>query len=159
LETVIWTRARSLLIGAWSAAAGTLIGFLVALSVYYIQAEQQNSVEESQSAATRARLITLLKSELSYDLQAINQKEGKTLPAAVNAIKLPLKFGFWRMISNSGDMKVMKDLDVIYALSGVYANIDNTDYWEHKYIDAMTGAASTVTHTNPDGGQMPYRSC
>jgi len=55
------------------------------------------------------------------------------------------------MISNSGDMKVMKDLDIIYALSDAYANIDNTYYLEHKYIDAMTGAASTVTHTNPDG--------
>jgi hypothetical protein len=69
----LWKRSYrpeqdSLLVGAWSAAAGTLFGFLVALSVYYIQAEQQHSAEESQAAATRARIITLLKTELSYDL-------------------------------------------------------------------------------------------
>ena len=44
--------------------------------------------------------------------------EAKNQNDVVGAIyKLPLNYLFWRTISNSGDMKAIKDLDVIYAVS------------------------------------------
>ena len=49
---------HSFLIGAWSAAFGTFIfGLLVALSVFHVQENQQNSAEESQAVATKKAYI------------------------------------------------------------------------------------------------------
>ena len=158
---LLWKRLdrpeqHSFLIGAWSAAFGTLVfGFLVALAVYYIQANQQNAAEESQAVATKARLISLLNSELSDDLQAIKTRlEAKTQDDVLGAIyKLPLKSGFWRIISNSGDMKAMKDLDVVYAVSEAYASVENTDRWEHRLLDVVSGSGVAVDVTRPDGSK------
>ena len=166
----IWKRASSpermsFHIGAWSAAFGTLIlGFLIALSVYYIQEEQQRSAEESQAGATKARLLSLFNTELSGDLQALKMRVAANQNSQLNTIyhtqydpiyNSPLKSEFWRIISTSGDMKVLNDLDVVYALSQAYENIAYTDYWEHRLIDVLNSSGIAITVNTPDGGKMP----
>jgi hypothetical protein len=47
-------------------------------------------------------------------------------------------------------------VSLLYSARGTaeaYANIDNTDYWEHRYFDATTGLTSAMHHLNPDGSQ------
>lgn len=144
------------LIEAWSAAFGTLVfGFLVALAVYYIQSNQQSEAEKSQTVATIDRLISILSSEISDNLLALMARLGaKTKDDILLSIyKSPLKYGFWRIVSNSGDMKSIKDLEVIYAVSEAYASIENTYNWENRLLDLLSGLGNAVELIRPDGSK------
>jgi hypothetical protein len=137
---------------------GTIaFGAVVSYSLFTIQHAQEQSEKRSGDMAIAAenkkRVLGYIKTELSYDLDAI-KKRGAGLSLEVAIQQAPLKSDFWRISGLSGDLKWIDDVALLNSVADAYFNIDNAHSWEVRLQDVVTGTGLTIAVT-VNGQSMP----
>jgi hypothetical protein len=66
----------------------------------------------------------------------------------------PLRTEFWKSLLSSGDLKSLRDFDLLYTIAEAYAQIGNVREWEDRLAAISTGAGSTITMTLTDGRKV-----
>jgi hypothetical protein len=59
----------------------------------------------------------------------------------------PLRTEFWKSVLSSGDLKSLRDFDLLYSIAEAYAQIGNVREWEDRLAAIPTGAGRTITMT------------
>ncbi|MGO8976394.1 MAG: hypothetical protein ACLQNV_23075 [Steroidobacteraceae bacterium] len=141
-----------------SAVLSALVfGLIVGLSIYYLQhsqdAQERARAEQQQAHLARERIVSLIRRELSYDLEAIRARRqtADLNTAFIQIYQKPLKIDFWRSISTTGDLKFLNDFDLLYKVADAYFSVNATMGWEEKLANVISTASRAVTMTGPDG--------
>jgi hypothetical protein len=149
---------QSLEVTVPSAVLSALIfGLIVGLSIYYLQhsedTQERMRAEQQQTHLARERIVSLLRRELSYDLEAIRaRRQAADLNAAfVQIYQKPLKIDFWHSISSTGDLKFLNDFDLLYKVADAYFGVNATMGWEEKLANVISTASRAVTVAGADG--------
>ncbi|SHN86905.1 hypothetical protein [Bradyrhizobium erythrophlei] len=134
-----------------------VFGAIVTYSIYVIehaqQAEEKHLDDLKLAADNKARVLRFIKDELSYDLAALQARDG-----SIGKIQQqPLKSDFWRIAGLSGDLKWVDDLDALNLIAQAYFGIDQSSAWEVRYLDATLGVTSTISMTVNGGPQVPLK--
>jgi hypothetical protein len=140
---------------------GTIaFGAVVSYSLFTIQHAQEISerqrVDVDLAAANKKRVISYIKAELSYDLDAIKVKRGAGTVLDFAIQKTPLKSDFWKIAGLSGDLKWIDDIELLNLVADAYFNVDNVRTWETRFLDATFGTGLVMT-VNVGGQSMPMR--
>ena len=69
------------------------------------------------AAANKKRVISYIKAELSYDLDAIKIKRGAGAVLDFAIQKTPLKSDFWKIAGLSGDLKWIDDVELLNLIA------------------------------------------
>lgn len=151
-----WTKPQALgnlQIAAWTQFFGTLLfGMIVGLSIYYLQTTNDEAARKQAAdklaTANATRILTLVKNELGYNLEALQSRESSDILSAIQTA--PLKSDFWRMIATSGDAKWINNFDLLYKISEAYFRLEQAIAWEKRFLDALASVATTITVTVGD---------
>jgi uncharacterized membrane protein len=140
---------------------GTIaFGAVVSYSLFKIQHAQELSEKQrgdvDVAATNKKRVISYIKAELSYDLDAIKVKRGASTVLDFAVQKTPLKSDFWKIAGLSGDLKWIDDVELLDLIAQAYFNIDNVHSWEIRFLDATFGMGLVMT-VNVGGQTMPMR--
>jgi len=140
---------------------GTIaFGAVVSYSLFTIQHAQELSEKQrgdvDVAAANKKRVISYIKAELSYDLDAIKVKRGAGTVLDFAIQKTPLKSEFWKIAGLSGDLKWIDDVELLNLVADAYFNVDNVRSWEARFLDATFGTGLVMT-VNVGGQSMPMR--
>ena len=140
---------------------GTIaFGAVISYSLFTIQHAQEASERQrgdvDVAAANKKRVISYVKAELSYDLDAIKVKRGAGAVLDFAIQKTPLKSDFWKIAGLSGDLKWIDDVELLNLIAEAYFNVDNVRSWETRFLDATFGTGLVMT-VNVGGQSMPMR--
>jgi len=149
---------QSLEVTVPSAVLSALVfGLIVGLSIYYLQhsedTRERARAEQQQALLARERIVSLIRRELSYNLEAVRARRQVTdlNNAFVQIYQRPLKIDFWRSISSTGDLKFLNDFDLLYKVADAYFGVNATMGWEEKLANVISTASRAVTMTGTDG--------
>jgi hypothetical protein len=140
---------------------GTIaFGAVVSYSLFMIQHAQELSEKRrgdmDVTAANKKRVISYIKAELSYDLDAIKVKRGSGTVLDFAIQKTPLKSDVWKIAGLSGDLKSIDDVELLDLVAQAYFNVDNVHTWEIRFLDATFGTGLVMT-VNVGSQTMPMR--
>jgi hypothetical protein len=125
-------------------------GDIVTYSLYTIEHSRENqekrNLELAAAATNKKRVLGYIKEELSYDLKALESRDG-----AFNAQASRLKSEFWKISGLSGDLRWIDDPGLLSSISQAYFDVDIAADWERRQIDAMTGPGLTISMNFADG--------
>ena len=149
---------QSLEVTVPSAVLSALVfGLIVGLSIYYLQhsedTQERVRAEQQQTLLARERIISLIRRELSYDLEAVKARRqtADLNTAFVQIYQKPLKSDFWHSISSTGDLKFLNDFDLLYKVADAYSSVNATMGWEERLANVISTASRAVTMTGADG--------
>jgi hypothetical protein len=159
LARKFWSRPTdwaNFMIAAWSAAFATMIfGFVVGYGIYYIQSSNENATREAQEARqsldNRTRILSFLKTELTYNRDTLRARGSDSNQALARIQDTPLKNEFWKIVSGSGDLRWIGDYSLLYKIADAYFYLAQTMYWEHQMLEATTSVGIAMTVNRPDG--------
>jgi hypothetical protein len=66
-------------------------------------------------------------------------------------IRSPLKNEFWNSLLSSGELKNIRDFDLLYAVTEAYAQVAILRVWEDRLAGIVTGSGSTIAMALSDG--------
>jgi len=117
---------------------GTIaFGAVISYSLFTIQHAQEASERQrgdvDVAAANKKRVISYIKAELSYDLDAIKVKRGAGAVLDFAIQKTPLKSDFWKIAGLSGDLKWIDDVELLNLIAEAYFNVDNVRSWGNAF--------------------------
>ncbi len=149
---------QSLEVTVPSAVLSALVfGLIVGLSIYYLQhsedTQERARAQRQQAHLARERIVSLIRRELSYDLEAVRarRKAADLNTAFIQIYRKPLKIDFWHSISSTGDLKFLNDFDLLYKVADAYFSVNATMGWEEKLANVITTASRAVTMNGADG--------
>jgi hypothetical protein len=152
----------SLAISAFGAAlSGAVFATIVGMSINYFQRSQEAAervrVEQQHETEIKNRIVALTKRELSEDLDIVTATKaaGSNLDQAFIVIaRSPLKTEFWKSVLSSGDLKSLRDYDLLYSVAEAYAQISTLRDWEDRLAGIVTGIGRAMPVKLPDGREV-----
>ncbi len=128
-------------------------GAVVTYSLYTIQhsqdAQEKQQLDAQVAAENKKRVLGFIRDELSYDLLALNNRDG-----IFDASKQQFKSEFWKIAGLSGDLKWVDDAQLLNTISQAYFDIGISAAWESRLTDAAFGPGSAITLTFSDGKRV-----
>ena len=131
---------RDSFLGNWAATViGVIFGVPIALELNRrheaakaLQAEAEKRREESER---RKRILGLLHKEISYNKKELRKRAEIT--HGERLILMPgLKDGLWRAFSAGGELRWVRDPDLLDAISNAYYYVKVLIYLENQFFEA-----------------------
>ncbi|HXV81316.1 MAG TPA: hypothetical protein VEG60_15670 [Candidatus Binatia bacterium] len=131
---------RDSFLGNWAATViGVIFGVPIALELNRrqvaakkLRAEAEKRREESKR---RKRILGLLHKEISYNKKELT-KRAETTPGERLILMPGLKDGLWRAFSAGGELRWVRDPDLLDSVSNAYYYVKALIYLENQFFEA-----------------------